>query len=327
MILSYTLRLLSLCFAAFFLVHAAAGLTLCLVERSVIRMAERFNPRSAARFLLLVRMLPFATSLAVVVGVCAPSYVRFEQNVQAEQIRFACPAMALFGFLVLVIALRHGLYTAIRSFWFNRLCRRFGRTVQPPGQPWQILVIQQGSPFLAQCGIFRSQFVISQVLLDEFPPEELTAALRHEYAHSVSCDNLKRLLFAFLPDFVPLWPSFKTLERNWAKFAERAADDHVASASAAGAVSLASALVRLARMGTCAAQPPAAPVAVSPLVGYDDLTGRVHRLLSPQKAAAAPARISAWLCGASLFAIGCLAVLVSPAAMLSVHQLLERLLH
>jgi Peptidase family M48 len=328
MILSYTLRLFSICFAAFFLVHAATTLAVCFAHRPLIRMAESLNPRSAMRLLFLARISPVAIAFAAVVGICAPSYVRFEQNIPAEQIRLSCPAVAALGLLVIATALAHGLYATFRSVRFNRLCQRCGRTIQLPGQASPMLVISQVRPFLAQCGIFRPQFVISQRLLAEISTEELAAALRHERAHWVSGDNLKRLLFAFLPGFPPVWPSLETLEGSWAKFAERAADDHVAAEGESNAVSLASALVRLARMGSCA-EHPSVPLAISPLVVCDDLAGRVHRLLAPAvvHASRPPRRVPIVLSVATLFAVGCLVASTWPAVLFPAHQILERLLH
>ncbi len=328
MILSYTLRLFSICFAAFFLVHAATSLAVCFAQKPLIRVGESVNPRSAMRLLFLARISPVVIGFAAVFGICAPSYVRFEQNIPAEQIKLSCPAVAALGLLVMATALAHGLYATFRSVHFNRLCQRRGRAVQLPGQASPMLVISEVRPFFAQCGIFRPQYVISQRLLAEFSKEEVMAALRHERAHWVSCDNLKRLLFAFLPDFPPLGPSLETLERSWAKFAERAADDHVAAEGESNAVSLASALVRLARMGSCA-EHPSVPLAISPLVGGDDLAGRVHRLLAPAvvNASRPPRRIPILLSVATLFAVGCLAASTWPAFLFPAHQILERLLH
>jgi hypothetical protein len=327
-ILSYTLRLFSICFAAFFLVHAATALAVCFAQRPLVRVAENLTPRSAMRLLFLARISPVVVALAAVSGICAPSYVRFEQNVPAEQIRLACPAIGALGLLVMVIALAHGLYATFRSVQFNRLCRRHGRPVQLQGLASPILVISQVRPFFAQCGILRPQYVISQRLLGGFSNEELTAALEHERAHSASRDNLKRLLFAFLPDFLPLWPSLEGLERSWAKFAERAADDYVAAEGESKAVSLASALVRLARMGSCA-EHPSVPLAISPLAGCDDLAGRVHRLLAPAIVAAPrrPHRFRVMLSAATLFFLGCCAASTWPAVLFPTHQILERLLH
>ncbi|HUJ31340.1 MAG TPA: M48 family metalloprotease [Candidatus Acidoferrum sp.] len=329
MILSYSIRLFSLCCASFFLVHMVARLAVWLAERPALRFAERATPRAAARLLFLMRTLPPGIALVAVLGICAPSYVRFEQNIAAEQAGPVCLAIALLGALLWAVALGRGARAAVSSLRFIRLCSRSGRTVPVHGEPPQMLVIQGARPFLAQSGIFRPQFVISQCLLNEFSPEELAAALSHERAHWISRDNLKRLLFAFLPDVLPLWPGFHSLERNWAKFAERAADDSVSAMGEAPALSLAAALVRLARMGGAVDLAPRAPLATSPLGGSDDLSGRVSRLLAvtPAKPEAPLGRIPVLWGAASVFATCTLAALVWPAALSPVHELLERLLH
>jgi Zn-dependent protease with chaperone function len=325
--LSYSLRLLSICLTSFFLLHMVAGAAVCCALRPANRFLERLPPCPAARRLLLMRVLPVAVALVSVLGICTPSYLRFEENMLGEQVGPVCLALASLGALVWVVALGHGLQAAIFSVRFTRLCRRGGRAVHCNGEPWPMLVIEDARPFLAQSGIFHADFVISQGLLKELSREELAAALRHESAHWSSRDNFQRLLLAFLPDIFPFWPAFESLERSWAQLKERAADDYVAAAGEGPAAALAAALVRLARMGRAPSGWTALPT--SPLAGGDDLEGRVERLLAPARATpAAPLRGLRTLLGAAgLLATAGLAAAVWPTTLSPVHELLEWLLH
>jgi uncharacterized membrane protein len=326
MSLSYWVRLVSVCFASFFVVHACASAVVWLTQRWAVRFAERLAARTAARFVLALRFLPFGIALASVLGLCAPSYLRFEENLLAEHVGPICLAMAMLGIVICVAALDRGLHSVTSSIEFARICGATGHTVRLRGKPSRMVVIPGTEAFLAQVGILRPLVVISQRLLRELSPDELAAALSHERAHWIARDNLKRLLLAFLPDVLPLWPSLKQLQDNWAKFAERAADDYVLTAGEAPAVSLASALVRLAQIGVAHGSEQWASVATSPLGGSDDLSGRVDRLLrsgpEPQ-----PRQISALLSATTFFAACCLMAVVWPTTLSTVHELLEFLIH
>jgi hypothetical protein len=328
MILSYSLRLIALCFASFFVVQAVAGLAVWLAERPAIRLAEQSTPRSAAHFLFWMRVLPGSLALGLAAGICAPSYLRFEQNMAGEQVGSACLALAFLGVVVWAFALLRGARTAIDTIRFTRLCRRRASVVSLTGEPSQMLVIQGSHPFLVQSGIVRPYIVISQRLLMDFPAAELDAALEHERAHWASRDNCKRLLFAFLPEILPLGRGFQLLERGWAKFAERAADDSVSARGLGPALALAAALVRLARIRGTIDPQLWIPHGVSSLAGTEDLSGRVQRLLSPAPAMPVEPRAytrALWAVG-SILAAASLAVLASPVLLSSVHELLERML-
>jgi Zn-dependent protease with chaperone function len=330
MILSYWLRLASLCFAAFFLVHAAIGVCVWFAERSAIRVAERITARSAARFLFWMRILPAAAALAFVAGVCAPSYLRFEQNLAGEKVGFACLAFAAMGLLVWLTSLFSGLRVTAHSIRFTRLCRRAGNSVRVPGEPSEMLVMQSTHPFLVQSGILRPYIVISRGLLNDFSSAELEAALGHESAHWASRDNWKRLLVAFLPEIFPVGRAFELIEGGWSKFTERAADDCVSAQGSGPALSLAAALVRLARLRATMGPPLWIPRSVSSLAGRDDLSDRIERLLAPPTASAlfAPPQ-HAWRIAIAIGSVALtasIAVLASPVLLASIHELLEHLL-
>lgn len=326
MILSYSVRLLSLCCASFFLVHTAARAAVWYAERPSIRFLERVTPRAAARCLLVLRILPASIALVAVLGVCVPSYLRFEQNLRLEEAGGFCLSVSFLAIALWALAIGRGIRAGVDSLRFAQLCRRSGKAMSLPGQPWRALVIRVDAPFVAQIGVFRPQLVISKPLLDELSRDELSAALIHERAHWIARDNLKRLIFAFLPDVFPLWPGFKTLERNWAVFTERAADDCVAALGENPKLSLASALIRLARL-SAGQRPSWVPVASSPLGGSDDLAARVRRLLAADEGHAIyPRRINVPLALATIFATTGLAIAWS-ATLPSAHLLLERLLH
>jgi hypothetical protein len=325
---SYWLRLFFVCFASFFLIHGTLGAAMRAFETRALRLAERLAPGRAARFLLWLRTLPALMATALVAAVCAPSYVRFEPHTGGERVGLVCVTLACLGAVVWIDALASGLRSAVRSMRFNRACRRSGRLVRLSPEVSELLVVRGQRPFLVQCGILRPDFVISERLLTDFSSAELDAALAHERAHWLSHDNLKRLVLRFVPAMIPFAGRFAAIERGWAKFTERAADDRVSAQGPAAALSLASALIRLARMRALAEEPASTPEAVSFLLGSDDFSGRVDRLLAhaplPVKAGA-----PVWaLCSAGgLLMASCFGVLLSPTLLMVVHEMVERLLH
>jgi beta-lactamase regulating signal transducer with metallopeptidase domain len=188
------------------------------------------------------------------------------------------------------------------------------------------VVIEGEAPLLAMSGLLRSRLLISRGVLRTLSAEELDAALSHEHAHRTSRDNVKRLLLLLAPDILPFVRPPRRLEHSWAKFTEWAADDQATSGDSSRAISLAAALVQVARMGTA----PRLPFLSTSLLARDrDLAVRVNRLLRAVPVTPArPSKTRPLLRAASfLFACCLAALLLAPPTLSLVHELLELLLH
>jgi hypothetical protein len=128
-----------------------------------------------------------------------------------------------------------------------------------------------------------------------------------------------------MPGILPLAAGTRTLERGWRKFAEWAADDRAVAGSERRSCALAAALVRVARI---AADSPRFSLASSLLGDTDQLEARVDRLLRAAPPGPRIAGRSTLALGAALLMSGSLVVaILQPAALYSVHQVLERLEH
>ena len=108
MMAPYLLRLLCLCLAAFFVIHSVVGLLVALSGPAAVRIARRMRPRSAGRFLLALRLLPAALALFVVAGLCVPSYLWLEPEINAEEVGAACLAAAVLAAALWTISTARG---------------------------------------------------------------------------------------------------------------------------------------------------------------------------------------------------------------------------
>lgn len=322
--LPYSLRLLCLCLASFFLVHAALGFAAWLASPAAIRLAETMRPRMAARFLFFLRVLPALLAAILVLGLGVPSYVWLEPQATQESVSLACCAAALLGAAIWSISVARILHAAVRSSRYTRQCERIGREVVREGVAVATSVLEVEAPLIALAGVIRPQVLISRSVLRALSPGQLDAALRHENVHRISRDNLKRFVFLLAPGIFPLTRSLVALERAWARFSEWAADDEATRGDTGVSLLLAAALVRVARIG--AAEQPA--VSLSPLIAGDrDLSARVDRLLRGEAAAPAPIwRPSALLSGVAVIATAVVAGAMQwPSILRAAHQILERL--
>src|SRR3569833_1490322 len=129
MTLPYLLRLVCLCFATFFIVHAASAVLEWIGAPAALRVAQHSKPGFAARFLFLFRMFPFALTLLVVVGFCIPSYLRLEPAVSGEKVGFACLATAAMGLIVWSLSVFRVGFSLMRTSRYMSSCQRNGQEV------------------------------------------------------------------------------------------------------------------------------------------------------------------------------------------------------
>lgn len=324
MILPYTLRLLCLCFASFFLIHAALALAVCTTAPGAMRIGESMRPRSGARFLLALRLLPVTLAALAVAGLCVPSYLWLETNEATERVGLACCAMALLGMLMCAKSLARAVRAAALSVQQSKRCKCEGRT-ECDGDSLPLTVMNSNTPVLALAGLTRPRVIVSRRVLQTLSGEELDAALAHERAHRKSGDNLKRLVLFLAPEIFPFSRTFARLDRCWARLIEWAADDEATAGDSERSVSLAAALVHMARMG---AAPAVSPLASSFLGNDRDLSTRVDRLLGLAPVPAKPPRRARAMLSVAAAVISALviAAMIRPATFLSVHHLLEQLL-
>ncbi len=324
--LPYSIRLLCLCCASFFLIHMALALAARLGAGTAVRIAAHLKPQSGARLLFVLRILPLALTLVAVLAFCIPSYLWLEPEATGEKVGLLCVVMAVLGVALWIPALKRVIDAVRGTSRYLSDCERHGRRISVPGEDSPALLLADKAPVLAVAGIFRQRLLISRRVLRELSPEQREAALRHEHAHRTSGDNLKRLLILLAPDVIPFVATFNGLERAWSKFTEWSADDAATGGDAERALTLASALVRVAKMGS---RPRANMLSCSLVGGSQELSERVDRLLRPQPKPGKPVKEVVRLLGSAgaLVAASVAVVMLWPGSLSLVHQALERLVH
>ncbi len=324
MIADYYSRLVFLCFASFFLVHTAAGVAVTLLAPAALRRAEKMPAAAAAALVFSLRLLPFVMASFAVAAFCVPSYLLLEPQTGTEPLGGLCATAAVLGILSWLFAGARAATALWRTLAFERECRRSGSEMHLEGRMTSALVVDSRMPLLALSGVLRPRLFLSREVLETLQPEELEAALRHEKAHRNSRDNLKRLVFLLIPEALPFARCFAPLERSWAKYSEWAADDEASGGDSHRALWLASALLRVARMGS-ALQP---QLSASLTACGCGLEARVERLLRTEAGPEEMAGRGSFVRHRKLLLIGACAAatVLLPGAMACVHGLLERLI-
>lgn len=322
----YLGRLLFLCAACFFLLHTALAVAAWMLSPAVIRLAERTKPLRATRLLLALRLFPAALALLLVLVLCVPSYLWLEPAAITEHVNIAFLAAGLLGAIGWGASIGRALRAIADSNRFTRQCRSLGSKIRLPGQASPLLVIEGESPVLAMAGVLHPRIVISRGVLNALSVEQLDAALRHERAHGTSRDNLKRLLVLLSPDVFPFAGGFAALDRTWSRLSEWAADDCAREGNALRSLSLASALVCVARLGASSSQ---SPLLTSLVASGQNLGARAARLLCAEARQEAQfGRIDVLIGSATLLMTAfVLAAMRWPSLLSSVHLLVEHLMH
>lgn len=324
MTLPYLARLWCISLAACFLIHMALGMMVSLIAGTAVRMGEQVRPEAAARRLLVLRLLPAAGAVLMVLAVCMPSYLWLEPEAPTEHVGYGCLAAALLGAAMWGLAIARGVRALAGSWLFLRHCRHAGHPARLADESVETWIVEGSAPLLALGGLLCPRLLASRGVVDALPPEQLAVALRHERAHWTSHDNLKRLCILLAPGVLPFGRASRTIERGWRRFTEWAADDRAVAGNARRSCALAAALVRVARMP---ARTPRSPLALPLLGDTDQLAARVDRLLAVPAVthgSAAPRPVLRWSVIFLTAAFLPLAFL-QPAILYSVHLALEHL--
>ncbi len=306
----YLWRLLCLSLAVLCVVQVSAGVAMRLLVPRLIGWAERLEAARAASLMMSLRWLPAALGVFAAVALCVPIYLQLEPvTANDEEPGLVCVTLAGLALLSHLIPLARATARVLRSE--ARLRALMRQAEEQAG----LYIIRETSPTMALAGLFQARVVVSREVVALLTADQLDAARRHERAHQDSRDNWKRVAL----EAAPIDCSGSQVRAAWSRFSEWAADDSSTQGEPSRSVSLASALVSVARLGQSGCLPQASMLVPD---GHE-LRARVERLLTPHASRQFPAL--AVISTAALSAVVVALLVQRPACALLVHQLLELL--
>ena len=257
-----------------------------IVTSSVAWAVVRFGPRRArsAPALLALRLAPAALSLVVALGLFVPAHLALEPRGVRESFGTILIALALLSMVLVLRSATRAICVACAS---RRILATATRAV--PGADHRTYEVT-GSEGVSLAGVFRTRILIGSGVRAALTPAELDIAIAHEVAHRASFDNVKRFAMFCAPDLFGWSAQARRLETEWRAEAECLADARAVQGSETRAVLLASALVKVARLGS---HPTAGqrPVVWSTFHEAALLEARVHRLVRGEALRVRPLRV------------------------------------
>jgi len=250
------------------LASAALGYGVCAVIAAIV--SRRGVHRGSATALAL-RLLPAGGGLLASLALAVPAFLMHEPASVNERPGAFAMLLAAAGTLVACSLARRTL-RAWRST--RRVLGEWERSAQPvamPGTPAPGFCIAHSFPVVAVVGVIRPRLFVARSVLNTLTPRELQAVLQHEAAHVRALDNAKRWLMACAPSIGWRGTALE-LEHAWEQAAE-----HEADRGAKGALDLASALVKTARLAPHSAR---LRVPAAAFHGGGDVARRVQDLIA-----------------------------------------------
>jgi beta-lactamase regulating signal transducer with metallopeptidase domain len=201
--------------------------------------------RCGAGVLLGVRLMPALVSSFFVAAMFLPAHWRFERADSDERFGVVLGALALLGLGLVGRSLLRA-YSLLRTDM--QLDARLTALTRQLGTPRGIAFEVTGLAGVSLAGILRPKILVGSRALAALTPAELEVAISHEVAHQRSLDNLKRFLICCAPDVFGWLPAARRLEQRWEAETECQADARAVRGDDSRAVTLASALVKVARL-------------------------------------------------------------------------------
>jgi len=242
----FALRGIVVSFSVFVLLYSVLSLLVCGIWRGLLSYSQRYSATRVADILLALRLVPLVVASGITLSLAVPSFLLLEPRAVKEALGVVPVALGVCGLSILLSGVwkaAAALLQASRTVegWSHEASRIDSC---PAGLGGAVAVqrMSRVAPPLTVAGIFRPSVWLSQAAEFVLSERELHSALRHEVAHVRRRDNLRKLTLRLVA-----FPGMAELESAWREAAEMAADDAAVS-SAAEALDLAAAVIKLSRL-------------------------------------------------------------------------------
>ncbi|MGD0214333.1 MAG: hypothetical protein ABSB87_13975 [Terriglobales bacterium] len=224
--------------------------------------------QSVATILFGLRILPLVASLIITFALVVPSLQLMEPLPMGKSMGAIPLLLSVCALLLIACGFFRAIAAQTRTTRAVTCWLEGANPLKVDANSADTFQSRREGPPLIVVGVRHPRVLVSESTVALLTPDELRMALKHEYEHMKSRDNLKRLIQVFCP-----FPGMAKLESAWSQAAELAADDAAVS-NQRDALDLAAALVKLSRL---------VPVKTSPLfsAGFvsDSISERVACLL------------------------------------------------
>jgi Zn-dependent protease with chaperone function len=298
----FAARGIAVSFSVFVMVYCVLSVVVSFIWRTV-RRSQRQNVRDAADLLFALRMFPSAAAAAITVALAVPSFLLLEPRSINEPMGAIPLILGLCGALLAILGIVNASLAVFRA---SRIVSSWTIDAEPVRSctPVPVLRISRALPAMTATGILRPKVLLSGAAELALTAGELRTALNHEIAHVRRRDNLKKLSLRLVT-----FPGLSGLEAKWLEATEIAADDAAVSNAGEG-LDLASALIKLSRLGRDEAEADLTAALVHSPASV--MNARVERLLAwSDHNSVRPAASPWYILTAALVAMGLFAVTYS----------------
>jgi len=242
----FALRGVAISISVFVLVYGALSIVIASSWRIMLPACTRMSGRRSAQVLFLLRLSPVICAWSITAIFAVPSFLLLEPRFVAEPLGGISLMGTLCGSVIVILGCLRAARSMLESSRFIRTWTRGALQIHRRGG-LSILKIPAIAPAMTIAGIVRPSILVSDMAISSLTAAEYQVALRHEFAHLRGRDNLKKLLLHLV-----CFPGMRELERAWMRASEIAADESAVE-GAGDALDLASALLKLSRLGCCSA--------------------------------------------------------------------------
>jgi len=271
----FAARCIGVSLAVFVLLYVFLSLLVSQGWKFMRRTLRPNSARGAADLLFTLRVLPLGLSVFVTLAFTLPSFLLLEPRSTGEAIGTAPLALGLCCLVLLGAGVARAALAQLRASralvgWLSGSAL-MERHIKESGNAVPIFRIGNDAPTLTVAGVCAPKVLVSEAAIAALTSRELRTALRHEIAHAIRYDNLRKLLLRF-----SVFPAMSQLEHAWSEETEMAADDAAVS-SFHDALDLAAALIKVSRLGPVESS---GELTMALLHSSTALSARVQRLVA-----------------------------------------------